>query len=382
MKIKSNNAFTIVELLVAMALVMILMGLSSVVFTTGVKAHRTADSTVEVVRRTEAICQQLSSDFRGLRTDAPMAMWFEIVDTDGDGTADTWYDQIQFFANGDFQTIKQYDSDGNGIPDKTVSGMMARIYYGHGWRMNTMTAPWTFEENYRWNSASQPGARLLARRAHLLTSDMNLTYSIFSGVSSPFPDMSLFTGAGFTAFGNNLVEYDQISLTDWQTLVQTTANCNHFLQVCFNNNSADAATAGRPIMDMKNAETLHLLMAEEVSSFQIQWAYKSEDQIKNTSTGEMFGVNERFVGVRWWPDYSRGDFYQAGFGAYFNMPGGVSGTMVNSWKTVGVGGHQSEVVYFSPAYFPRAIKFTFTVHDVKGLFPDGRTFTHIVYIEK
>jgi len=307
-----------------------------------------------------------------------MAIWFEIVDTDGDGTADTRYDQMQFFANGDFQTIKQYDSNADGLADKTVSGLVARIQYGHAWQVNTATAPWTFGKSYGWVSSVNPGARLFSRRAHLLTSDLTLTYP---GLITPFPNPVQFTTGGFVPLGNTLVEYDQLSLTNWQALVQTQANCNHFLQVCFNNNSADTATAGRPMIDMKNAETLHLLLSGQISSFQVQWAYRSEDQIKNTTTGETFGVNERFDGVQWWPEYSRGDFYQAGFGAYFNMPGGVSGTMSSSWKTVGVGGHQSDVLDFSPTYYPRAMKFTFTVHDVKGLFPEGRTFTHIVYIE-
>jgi len=28
----------------------------------------------------------------------------------------------------------------------------------------------------------------------------------------------------------------------------------------------------------------------------------------------------------------------------------------------------------------RALKFTFTIYDSKGVFPDGKTFTHIVYL--
>lgn len=379
MNIKTNKAFTIVELLVAMALVVILMGLSSLVFTTGVKAHRTADSTVEVVRRAESICQQLSNDLRGLQTDAPMAIWFEV-----DPATGKRYDQIQFFANGDFQTIKQYaywyDSNSDGIVDrfdkaKTVDGNVSRVYYGQAWQFDTATA--APQKTYRLNHLAPYQnllpSNLLSRRAHLLTSDTSLYYS--------FPVLTTFNTT-FLPPSNNGFEYDTLSLTDWQNLVQINTNNDRILQTCFNSTGTfDTPPTGRPMIDMKNSETLHLLLSEQISSFQVQWAYRSEDQIKNTTTGETFGVNERFNGVQWWPDYSRSDFYQAGFGAYFNMPGGVSGTMSSSWKTVGVGGHQSDVLCFSPTYYPRAIKFTFTVHDVKGLFPEGRTFTHIVYIE-
>ncbi|RKY23285.1 MAG: hypothetical protein DRP79_09440, partial [Planctomycetota bacterium] len=32
------------------------------------------------------------------------------------------------------------------------------------------------------------------------------------------------------------------------------------------------------------------------------------------------------------------------------------------------------------AYWPRALKFTFTIYDSKGIFDEGKTFTHIVYL--
>ena len=99
MGIKTHKAFTIIELLVAMALVVILVALSSVIFAVAVRAHRMADSTLEISRRAEVIAEQLLSDVRGLRKDAPLAIWFE-----RDATTGRHYDQILFFANGNFQT--------------------------------------------------------------------------------------------------------------------------------------------------------------------------------------------------------------------------------------------------------------------------------------
>jgi prepilin-type N-terminal cleavage/methylation domain-containing protein len=361
----SKKAFTIVELLVAMALMAILMALSSLIFATAVRAHRTADSTVEIVRRAGSIAGQLSADLRGLQADAPLAIWFENADTDGDGLADTRYDQILFFANGDFQTIKQY----NRLipPPVTVQGNISRIYYGHAWQVNTAVAPWTFEKSYRWVSAANPGARLLSRRTHLMTSDTSLSYI---GVSPPFPDMTdpaTFVSS-FVPARNNIVEYDQASLTHWQNLVLNAAGARHFLQTCFVNTQA-AATAGRPMIDMKNADTLHLLLSEQISEFKVQFAYRHEDR----PTAEPY-----FEGIKWFQSDGTGPF---GFGVYFNMSNSPIGS---GWTTAGpVPGYPPAAPHheFVPGFFPRAFKFTFTVHDAKGLFPEGRTFTQIVYLE-
>ena len=347
----SKKAFTIVELLVAMALIAILMALSSLIFATAVRAHRTADSTVEIVRRAGSIAGQLDTDLRGLQTDAPLAIWFENADTDGDGLADTRYDQILFFANGDFQTIKQFDSNADGVPDKTVQGNLSRIYYGHAWQVNGST----FEKGYRPGLASAlPPSGLLSRRAHLTTSDTSLSYI---GVPAPFPDMTLFT-ASFLPAKNNIVEYDQASLTNWQNLVLNAVDARHFLQTCFANTQV-AATAGRPMIDMRNADTLHLLLSEQISEFKVQWAFRRED---TNPAGT-------FDGIEWFPQDAAAAF---AFGIYFNVPGNP---VLSNWST-------ATAQEFVAGFSPRAFKFTFTVHDAKGLFPEGRTFTQIVYLEQ
>ena len=69
MAINKNKAFTIIELVVAVALLVMLVGLSSVVFSTTVKAHRQANATIEITRKLNAIKTQLDTDFRGLRKD-------------------------------------------------------------------------------------------------------------------------------------------------------------------------------------------------------------------------------------------------------------------------------------------------------------------------
>lgn len=341
---KQNNAFTIVEMLVAMALAVIVMGLASVIFARAVTAYRKAAATLEITRRADAITQQLTNDFRGLRKDAPLAVWFE---RDGSGRH---YDQILFFANGNFQTIKQYlyDTNGNGGIDfndkeKTVDGNLSRIYYGHGVEIQT--------DNTGVNiigSVNYLQSGLLSRRAHLLTSDTTLFYKTF--------EIANFN-ATFLPLGNNVLEYDVSSLIDWQTVVSNQTNCNCIIQTCLKN-EVDPSTTGRPTIDMQNRrKTLHLLLSEQVRDFQVQWAYQSVD----TNPVQVF------EGVRWWPNEAAA--FQRG--VYFNMPGG---TTEAHWGTAANNG-------FVAGFLPTALKFTFTLYDSKGLFPEGRTFTHIVMID-
>ncbi len=54
--------------------------------------------------RMRAVTEQLEMDIRGLRSDMPVAVWFEY-----DPVTRKRYDQIQFFANGVFQSSRQWD---------------------------------------------------------------------------------------------------------------------------------------------------------------------------------------------------------------------------------------------------------------------------------
>lgn len=407
----SKKAFTIVELLVAMGLVVILVALSSLIFAAGVKAHRLADSTIEITRRAEAVSRQLVADVGGLRTDAPLAIWFEnaFVDTTGDGVADTYrrFDQILFFANGDFQTIKQYNGN-------TVWGNVSRIYYGHAWggRVNSGSEPWMWairdDGGYRWFSQTDPGARLLSRRVQLLTSDMTLPPMTMIGHRFPNPNsftsiLGNYSQGQFVPYWNNRLEYDQLSLAEWKNLMQDFQNCEQVLLRGFSN-QRDAAIAGRPMIDMTNIDTLHLLLSEQISEFKVQWAYAADDLSINESTYVPVLPADYFNDLRWWPSENpagngtvESDFatMMAGlFGAYFNLPGGTTladwhRTKPNPAETpeqqasrrCRTRGQSGTYYYFSQTYFPRALKVTFTVHDAKGLFPEGKTFTQIVKID-
>jgi type II secretory pathway pseudopilin PulG len=385
-----KNAFTIVELIVAMGLLVMLVGLSSVVFSTTVKAHRKASATIEITRNLRVLTEQLNADFRGLRADAPLMMWF---DSRVSGTTEERYDMIHFFADGDFQTMKQY-----GGGPKTVVGNIARIYYGHA---NSVEPP--LLPNFTTS-------HVLSRKSHILTADAGIL--LFYGeipliTNGGLLDYSQFAGTfGQTSFSGNYLdenelEFNTISLTQWVNAMNylnagNPDNANTFIARCM----SDPA---RPYIDLEDFQTLHLLMAQGVMDFSVQWAYTVADLTTSpTAYVPLLPANANyFVGVRWWPsidpdadgDDTDSDFSVMNggnpFGAYFELPGQTSNlnwnrVKPNSSETVA----QMEIrrcrtgdVFFRPEFYPKALKFTFRLKDSNNVFPNGKTFTHIVYLD-
>jgi len=330
------------------------LGLSGMVFKTTVSAHRAAGATIEVSRNLRAITEQINTDLRGLRKDAPLAVWFE-----RDPATGQRYDQIQFFADGDFQTTKQYD---DGTADTTVYGNMARIYYGHAWIADTAETA-VIKDYYdvlNFDGTVDRGSLALARRTHILTSNLNLM---------PRFDVPNFNTT-FNSLDNDGYEYDLATLTDWNNLCQDTANCNQLIETCFSNYN-DYTLGGRPKIDYHDFETLHLLLSQGIIQMQIQWAYTADD----------LGTPGSFTGFRWFPsDDPAGDGSvasdfsgQSQFGYYYNMPVGVDPDMDGDGLPDGVWGTLTAI--------PRALKFTFVLRDSNGVFADGKTFTHIVYLD-
>ena len=396
MKTKTNNAFTIVELVVAMGLLVMLVGLSSVVFSTTVKAHRKATATIEITRNLGVVTGQLNTDLRGLRTDAPLMFWF---DSRLSGSTEKRFDMMHFFADGDFQTTGQYDYDNNGDGtidgSKTIVGNIARVFYGHANSDNSL-AP-DFDT-----------CHVLSRKSHILTADNSILsvygeiplITDFSGTLpvldySQFADSSI--GFGVTSLSGNYLdenelEFNTITLTSWinalnylDSISGLPDNADTFINQCMDDNS-------RPYIDLTDYDTLHLLMAQGVMDFSVQWAYTPQD-LNGTSTGSS-GVAFT-AGVRWWPsvdpdgdgDISDSDFAgmmsvwglsDESFGVHFTLPNGTLNT-TDSWFTIGNCGTGG--VAFSSTFYPKALKFTFRLKDSNNIFSDGKTFTHIVYLD-
>jgi len=334
-----KKAFTIIELVVAVALLAMVFFFAGTIFKVSINAYRTAGANAEVIQKLRAITDQLNTDFKGICTDGPLLIWFR---QDNRPTDPNRYDQIMFFADGDFQSTQLYDET-TGEPDsesgdKLVKGNVARIHYGQAQNNDQQDPPELPEEG-----------RLLARRRHILTADPDL---------DEWPNVDMLN---FNEDQNERYEHDRLLLAQWKT-IEGEAYKDKIIPTCF---------GFRPLVDMRDPNTFHKLMCEGVGSFAVQWAYWD-------STYEQF---------HWFPSDDpdgNGDVDDSHFttidnkdefGFYFNISGSIADP---DWYSI------SDFAGEDFASYPKAIKFTFRLYDSKGIIKEdgraGRTFTHIVYL--
>ncbi len=105
---KMRKAFTLIELVVAIAILAMVISFAGVIFKVSIGAFRTGIANAEIMRKMRAITDQLNTDFKSVGKGMPIVVWS---------------DRIVFLANGDFQSIRQYGG-------KTVAGNLASIFYG------------------------------------------------------------------------------------------------------------------------------------------------------------------------------------------------------------------------------------------------------------
>lgn len=160
---KMKKAFTITELMVAIALMAAVMAGTGYVFKVAVDAQRTANATAEIMRNLRGITDQMDRDFRGYYADMPVATGTDRPTFTINGTNVTVKaDRIKFVANGDFQSVKQYNG-------KTISGNLASVCYGQSGDPD----PYATSDDGR-------AAKILTRRQSIFTSD--------TSVPIPVPD--------------------------------------------------------------------------------------------------------------------------------------------------------------------------------------------------
>lgn len=329
-----KKAFTIIELVVAIALMVIVVSFSGKIFKVSIDAHRVTAANAEIMQKMRAITDQLNTDFRGLRKNAPLLIRFFR------GSNDRRFDQIMFFADGDFQSTQLYDFVGIvKVPSLTgtpVKGNVARIDYGLDQSLG-----------------------MLGSRRHILTADLSLdrwldAQNVVDSFNAPDE-----YGRGKK---NELYEHDSLSLAQWETIGRG-AYADTIRVVSFQSDR----------VKMADPNTYHKLVCDSVDSFAIQWAYwdpylkrllwfasdnPNNDDDKTDSQFDITGQNE--------------------FGVFFNIPGTV---VRPAWFAIKDNAVQYSTGNFFPSnFYPKALKFTFKIFDSKGIIEKGKTFTHIVYI--
>jgi len=153
-ELRTNKAFTLIELVVAVALLAMVLSFTSVIFRVSIEAYRTAGANTEIMQKLRAVTDQLNADFKGQIWNAPGRIRFGFGNSDINGEiVQVRSDSIVFFANGDFQSTRQYDG-------KTVMGNVASIFYGQA------NIP-----SYTPEERQHPKKKILVRRQTILTPD-------------------------------------------------------------------------------------------------------------------------------------------------------------------------------------------------------------------
>ena len=356
-KLRTKKAFTLIELLVAIGILAIVMSFASVIFRVSINAQRTAIANVEIMQKLRAITNQLNSDFKGLRKDGEIVVTWAARPVPAAGYKDNdldgyeRFDRIMFFADGDFHSYRV---------NPMVRGNVARVTYTLAKR-NGIAAP-----------GQARAERMLVRTQHILTDDPALAAFLDpSNVS----DQQLYQW-------NNYYEYDKMSLDDWKIIPW--ANKADLLSVICDvktgQGNISEQVKGADI-DPADPNSIHMLLCEGVGEFKIQ------------------GWND--ARQRWIPEVDPDgdgtlldtDFIPAQNGIELNS---VEIPVVlypyRSWypldpnsyveiNNISYPGQRLNQTYFNEIPgLGRALKFTFTLFDSKGIIKEGRTYTHIVYL--
>jgi len=331
-------------------LVAILAG-SGLVFSSAVKAKRAADATTEIARKLATITDQLTSDFKGLRKDGEIFLsWMAGADTDGDDIVDRYgrFDRIMFFANGDFHS---YHTGPNG---NVIHGNIARICYMLARNNDGQAAQFQDE----------PSERILSRTQHIYTSESS--FPIFPDMTLPFDEV-LFKNDNYN------FEYETTTFGEWKLL----PNADKFSiltiisDVTIGTGSTIPENERGTTVDPADPCTIHMLFCEGVGEFSIQgW-----DEDLGRWVPQLDPDNDG--------DLSDTDFIPNGSGIdAIDLPGILYPDKIHE---IGPGvpvysGPIDEANFNQIPGFGKAFKFTFTLYDSMGVFPKGKTFTHIVYL--
>jgi len=369
-----RRAFTLIEMVVALAILAMILVFAGIIFRVSIESQRMALANTEVMQKYRAITAQLDADLRGLCRDGELfIIWSALRKSDFSGSnrndpaAFERFDRIMFFTTGDFETYGT-------VPARR--GNTARVCYILA-RAPAVSA--TDPNNHPWTQP--PSRRILARTQHILVPwrDPNKPLD-----ARPRLNTNGFTDAQWLAW-NSEQEIDRISLAEWKQM--PLAEKINILSIIGDarveattgagtTRSATSEQARGVLIDRARPASFSALLCEGVGQFAVQ-GWNDERQrwmpevnpdgdnelkddsdfiLKNTPTGwDIDAGNDPGV---WYP--------QGGL----KMGGGIT-----------YEGPIDEAHFHLIPGLGRALKFTFTLYDSRGLLRNGRVFTHIVYLD-
>jgi len=343
---RTNKAFTLIELMVAIAILAMVLSFAGVIFKVGIDSYRMAMANAEIMQKFRAITDQLNADFKGLRKDGEIFVaWVakEAVTANYDGYRDCdddgyeRFDRITFFANGDFYSYRARPN--------VIRGNTARICYMLAKNPITKIAA----------QGQRAEERILARTQHILAADLSAI--------KPWQ----FSLGDQWFLWNNLVEYDTLFLEEWKNMPK---NIKEYMLSVITDVSVGSSGVSQPFwgaqVDPAEPNSIHMLLCEGVGEFKIQGWYDEEQ--------------------RWVPEVDHDDFLDPnnpnGLWVWYPYPPYGE---VNLGRPAFQGGSFQDILnerdFDEIPGLGRALKFTFTLYDSRGIIKKGRVFTHIVYLD-
>jgi prepilin-type N-terminal cleavage/methylation domain-containing protein len=361
-KPRTGKAFTLIELVAAIAILAVIASFAGAVFKISIEAYRVAGANAEIMQKLRAITDQLNADFKGLRKDGEIFMvwtaWpanpsFDADDVDGYVRSD----RIMFFADGDFQTYHQRQGD--------IRGNVARISYmlasRRGENPGDDPDPVPLQKRQE---------RMLARTQHILTADEKNAH--------PFVDPCTLSTDQLDEWHNLYYEYDKISLAEWKNMPWPSKKValSTITGIIVDNSSVQRGALVHP----GDPRSTHILLCQGVGEFKIQGWYETEagrwwvPEINRDHDGAASPEDTDFF---YFLDSGEFDVVNAPGVLYPYPPSGLT-------KLRGIiydPNFLTEEHFNEIPGLGRALKFTFTLYDSKGIIKRGRTFTHIVHLD-
>ncbi len=366
-----RKAFTLLEMVVALGILALILSFAGVIFRVSIESQRLALANAEIMQKYRTITSQLDEDLRGLCRDGEIFIIWDagrkpFTDPNRrDAGAFDRFDRIMFFTSGDFQAydVQSYSAT-------NTRGNVARVSYAlaRGPSLN----PADVNDPQR----QKPERRMLARTQHVLIPPPKPP-----ATGTPTLNTRGFTDAQWRKW-NCGTEIDRISLAEWKQIpasekMDILSVIGEVIIDKGNNNLTAMGEAARGVLiDRTEPNSLHLLLCEGVGQFAVQgWNDKRGrwmPEIDPNGDGNLNDSDFLVENGGLDPNDCPGIWYPRGG----LIMGGITGPEL-----------AREVPDFSEDYFAvipglgRALKFTFTLYDRRGLIKQGRTFTHIVYLD-
>ena len=146
-KLRTSRAFTLIELVVAIAILVMVISFSSVIFKVSINSYRTATASTEIMQKLRAITDQLNRDFKGLGKDGYLIIHSQLQLGRSEyvnlSPADFRADRLFYFTTGDFQSWFVSNKRSN----------ITKVYFGHDSRsLYDLTLPvseWTLARDVK-----------------------------------------------------------------------------------------------------------------------------------------------------------------------------------------------------------------------------------------